>query len=95
MRIRVSLYLAQVREYCSSRVCALYHDLNAYRVLFDQNGNPRLSTFGLMKNSRDGKSYSTNLEDTDDEDEFGNGSMGSRRKKAKKPSVWSFINLWA
>jgi hypothetical protein len=28
---------------------------------FLQDGNPRLSTFGLMKNSRDGKSYSTNL----------------------------------
>lgn len=26
-----------------------------------QEGNPRLSCFGLMKNSRDGKSYSTNL----------------------------------
>ncbi|MBA0658268.1 hypothetical protein Goklo_010489, partial [Gossypium klotzschianum] len=39
----------------------LYHDLNAYRILFDQDGNPRLSSFGLMKNSRDGKSYSTNL----------------------------------
>lgn len=26
-----------------------------------QDGDPRLSTFGLMKNSRDGKSYSTNL----------------------------------
>ena len=26
-----------------------------------QDGNPRLSCFGLMKNSRDGKSYSTNL----------------------------------
>jgi len=26
-----------------------------------QNGDPRLSWFGLMKNSRDGKSYSTNL----------------------------------
>lgn len=61
MRIRVSLYLAQALEYCSSRGRALYHDLNAYRVLFDQEGNPRLSTFGLMKNSRGGKSYSTNL----------------------------------
>ncbi|MCD9644578.1 hypothetical protein HAX54_032930 [Datura stramonium] len=29
--------------------------------LIDQDGNPRLSCFGLMKNSRDGKSYSTNL----------------------------------
>lgn len=26
-----------------------------------QDGDPRLSCFGLMKNSRDGKSYSTNL----------------------------------
>lgn len=31
----------------------------AFRVL--QDGDPRLSCFGLMKNSRDGKSYSTNL----------------------------------
>ncbi|XP_073149047.1 serine/threonine-protein kinase BSK5-like [Henckelia pumila] len=61
MRLRVALYLAQALEYCSSRGRALYHDLNAYRVLFDQDGNPRLSSFGLMKNSRDGKSYSTNL----------------------------------
>ncbi|OAY78170.1 putative serine/threonine-protein kinase [Ananas comosus] len=61
MRIRVALYLAQALDYCSSRGKALYHDLNAYRVLFDQDGNPRLSCFGLMKNSRDGKSYSTNL----------------------------------
>lgn len=28
---------------------------------FYQDGDPRLSSFGLMKNSRDGKSYSTNL----------------------------------
>ncbi|CAI0424427.1 unnamed protein product [Linum tenue] len=39
----------------------LYHDLNAYRVLFDKDGNPRLSCFGMMKNRRDGKSYITNL----------------------------------
>ncbi|KAI3443068.1 Protein kinase domain-containing protein [Psidium guajava] len=61
MRLRVALYLAQALDYCSSKGRALYHDLNAYRVLFDQDANPRLSTFGLMKNSRDGKSYSTNL----------------------------------
>ncbi|XP_061350226.1 serine/threonine-protein kinase BSK5-like isoform X2 [Gastrolobium bilobum] len=61
MRLRVALYLAQALEYCSSRGRALYHDLNAYRILFDEEGNPRLSCFGLMKNSRDGKSYSTNL----------------------------------
>ncbi|XP_030927617.1 serine/threonine-protein kinase BSK6-like isoform X1 [Quercus robur] len=61
MRLRVALYLAEALEYCSSKGRGLYHDLNAYRVLFDQDGNPRLSCFGLMKNSRDGKSYSTNL----------------------------------
>ncbi|KAE8697727.1 putative serine/threonine-protein kinase [Hibiscus syriacus] len=48
-------------EYCSSKGRALYHDLNAYRILFDNDGKPRLSCFGLMKNRRDGKSYSTNL----------------------------------
>ncbi|XWS35779.1 hypothetical protein CRYUN_Cryun20dG0025000 [Craigia yunnanensis] len=61
MRLRVVLHLAQALEYCTNKGRVLYHDLNAYRVLFDEDGNPRLSTFGLMKNSRDGKSYSTNL----------------------------------
>ncbi|EPS63745.1 hypothetical protein M569_11039 [Genlisea aurea] len=61
MRLRVALYLAQALEYCTSKGRTLYHDLNAYRIVFDGDGNPRLSCFGLMKNSRDGKSYSTNL----------------------------------
>ncbi|KAG4403422.1 hypothetical protein GLYMA_01G107901v4 [Glycine max] len=61
MRLRVAFYLAQALEYCTSKGRGLYHDLNAYRILFDQDANPRLSCFGLMKKSRDGKSYSTNL----------------------------------
>ncbi|KAL6556392.1 Serine/threonine-protein kinase bsk7 [Orobanche gracilis] len=61
MRLRVAFYLAQALEYCTSKGRALYHDLNAYRIVFDYDGNPRLSCFGLMKISRDGKSYSTNL----------------------------------
>ncbi|XP_022153153.1 probable serine/threonine-protein kinase At4g35230 isoform X2 [Momordica charantia] len=61
MRLRVALYIAEALDYCSSQERPLYHDLNAYRVLFDEGGDPRLSCFGLMKNSRDGKSYSTNL----------------------------------
>ncbi|AQK47400.1 BR-signaling kinase 3 [Zea mays] len=61
MRLRVVLCLAEALEYCTNRGRALYHDLNAYRALFDDDCNPRLSCFGLMKNSRDGKSYSTNL----------------------------------
>ncbi|XP_047325206.1 serine/threonine-protein kinase BSK7 isoform X2 [Impatiens glandulifera] len=61
MRLRVALYLAQALEYCTTKGRSLYHDLNAYRILFDDDGNPKLSCFGLMKNSRDGKSYNTNL----------------------------------
>ncbi|KAK6118942.1 hypothetical protein DH2020_047321 [Rehmannia glutinosa] len=61
MRLRVALYMAEALDYCTREGRPLYHDLNAYRVLFDENGDPRLSCFGLMKNSRDGKSYSTNL----------------------------------
>ncbi|KAK4753064.1 hypothetical protein SAY87_021862 [Trapa incisa] len=59
MRLRVALYIAEALDYCSSQGRLLYYDLNAYRVLFDENGDPRLSCFGFMKNSRDGKSYST------------------------------------
>jgi BR-signaling kinase len=36
MRLRVALYLAQALEYCGSKGRALYHDLNAYRILFDK-----------------------------------------------------------
>ncbi|XP_073278493.1 serine/threonine-protein kinase BSK1-like isoform X1 [Primulina huaijiensis] len=61
MRLRVALYIAEALAYCSNEGHPLYHDLNAYRVLFDGDGDPRLSCFGLMKNSQDGKSYSTNL----------------------------------
>ncbi|KMT11691.1 hypothetical protein BVRB_5g106280 [Beta vulgaris subsp. vulgaris] len=61
MRVRVAYYIALALEHCNAENRKIYHDLNAYRVLFDEDGDPRLSTFGLMKNSRDGKSYSTNL----------------------------------
>ncbi|XP_040992369.1 serine/threonine-protein kinase BSK2-like [Juglans microcarpa x Juglans regia] len=61
MRVRVAYYIAQALDRCNTENRKIYHDLNAYRVLFDEDGDPRLSSFGLMKNSRDGKSYSTNL----------------------------------
>lgn len=61
MRVRVAHYVAEALDHCSAANRKIYHDLNAYRVLFDEEGDPRLSSFGLMKNSRDGKSYSTNL----------------------------------
>lgn len=36
MRLRVSLYIAQALDHCANCGLRLYHDLNAYRVLFDQ-----------------------------------------------------------
>lgn len=35
MRLRVALHLAQALEYCTSKGRALYHDLNGYRIVFD------------------------------------------------------------
>ena len=35
MRLRVALHLAQALEYCTSKGRALYHDLNAYRIVFN------------------------------------------------------------
>lgn len=61
MRLRVAYFIAQALDHCNTENRKIYHDLNAYRILFDEDGDPRLSSFGLMKNSRDGKSYSTNL----------------------------------
>ncbi|KAM7471977.1 hypothetical protein LguiA_010160 [Lonicera macranthoides] len=61
MRVRVAFHIAQALDHCNVENRKIYHDLNAYRILFDEDGDPRLSSFGLMKNSRDGKSYSTNL----------------------------------
>ncbi|PKU82592.1 putative serine/threonine-protein kinase [Dendrobium catenatum] len=43
MRLRVVLYLAEALEYCTSKGRALYHDLNAYRVLFDDQGGEALT----------------------------------------------------
>ncbi|XP_018482048.1 serine/threonine-protein kinase BSK2-like [Raphanus sativus] len=61
MRVRVAYYIAQALDYCNVQNQKIYHDLCASRILFDEDGDPRLSTFGLIKNSRDGRSYSTNL----------------------------------
>lgn len=36
MRLRVALYIAEALDYCSNEGRPLYHDLNAYRVLFDE-----------------------------------------------------------
>lgn len=36
MRLRVALYIAEALDYCRTEGRPLYHDLNAYRVLFDE-----------------------------------------------------------
>ena len=36
MRLRVASYIAEALDYCSTEGRPLYHDLNAYRVLFDE-----------------------------------------------------------
>jgi len=36
MRLRVAYYIAEALEYCSTEGRPMYHDLNAYRVLFDE-----------------------------------------------------------
>ncbi|KAG5542536.1 hypothetical protein RHGRI_022170 [Rhododendron griersonianum] len=54
MRLRVALYIAEALDYCRAEGHPLYNDLSAYGVLFDENGDPRLSCFGLMENTRDG-----------------------------------------
>lgn len=36
MRLRVVMHLAEALEYCTNKGGAIYHDLNAYRVLFDE-----------------------------------------------------------
>ncbi|KAH7533799.1 hypothetical protein FEM48_Zijuj04G0170100 [Ziziphus jujuba var. spinosa] len=48
MCVRVAYYIAQALDHCNTES-------------YSGDGDPRLSSFGLMKNSRDGKSYSTNL----------------------------------
>lgn len=36
MRLRVACHIAEALDYCSSEGRLLYHDLNPYRVLFDE-----------------------------------------------------------
>ncbi|CAN8306505.1 unnamed protein product [Cochlearia groenlandica] len=61
MRLRVLFYISEALQLSSNKGHWLYYNLTAYRVLFDEECNPRLSTFGFVQNSWDGKTYSTNL----------------------------------
>jgi hypothetical protein len=39
MRLRVAHYIVQALDHCNTENRRLYHDLNAYRVLFDEVQN--------------------------------------------------------
>lgn len=45
MRLRVAYYIAEALEYCTTKGRALYHDLNAYRVLFDEVSFSLIGTY--------------------------------------------------
>lgn len=58
MRLRVAYYIAQALDHCNSQNRKLYHDLNAYRVLFDEVHFPpidptRFSFFNNNNNNND------------------------------------------
>lgn len=36
MRLRVAYHIAQALDHCNAENRKIYHDLNAYRVLFDE-----------------------------------------------------------
>ncbi|KAG7547096.1 Protein kinase-like domain superfamily, partial [Arabidopsis suecica] len=44
MRVRVADFMAQALDYCNIENRKIYHDLSAYKILFDEEGDPRLST---------------------------------------------------
>lgn len=48
MRLRVALHLSQALEYCTSKGRALYHDLNAYRILFDDVSITKFIVFAAL-----------------------------------------------
>eukprot|EP00270_Netrium_digitus_P007785 TRINITY_DN2288_c0_g1_i1.p1 TRINITY_DN2288_c0_g1~~TRINITY_DN2288_c0_g1_i1.p1 ORF type:complete len:521 (-),score=105.44 TRINITY_DN2288_c0_g1_i1:544-2106(-) len=61
-RLTVAVRLAKALHHLSTEESLpVYHDLHAYRILFNKEKEPILSCFGLMKPMRDGESYSSNL----------------------------------
>ena len=85
MRVRVAYYIAQALDYCNIENQKIYHDLSASGILYDEDGDPRLSTFGLIKNSRYGTRYSTNLTYTPPEfSETGKDITSLRTLRKKK-----------
>ncbi|CAG7883335.1 unnamed protein product [Brassica rapa] len=53
MRLRVAFCVAQALDFCSGGGFTSYNNLNAYSVLFNEDGDACLSCFGLMKEFKD------------------------------------------
>ncbi|CAN8270854.1 unnamed protein product [Cochlearia groenlandica] len=49
MRMRVAYCVAEALDYCMTTCYGSYHNLSAYTVLFNEDGDACLSCFGLMK----------------------------------------------
>jgi hypothetical protein len=47
MRLRVAYYIAQALDHCNAENRKIYHDLNAYRILFDEVCSRLLAALGL------------------------------------------------
>jgi len=45
MRLRVAYFIAQALDHCNAENRKIYHDLNAYRVLFDEVHNKFVDSF--------------------------------------------------
>ncbi|CAE5985963.1 unnamed protein product [Arabidopsis arenosa] len=64
MRLRVAYHIAEALDYCNSKRFDEYHNLSAYTVLFDKEGDACLSSFGFVReiiryNRREGGNVST------------------------------------
>lgn len=52
MRVRAAYYIAQALDHCNTENRKLYHDLNAYRVLFDEVHNIQTQCFSASLTSK-------------------------------------------
>lgn len=47
MRVRVAYYIAQALDHCNDENRKIYHDLNAYRVLFDEVSKLKIRSLSI------------------------------------------------
>lgn len=52
MRLRVAYYIAQALDHCNNENRKIYHDLNAYRVLFDEVWRIYIFSFVILHSGK-------------------------------------------